>query len=279
MVLIKSRSTAARGDALSYPGPVPRFSANLHFLFGEHPFLDRFAAAAQAGFSAVEFPDPYAHPLPELAARLRAHALQCVLLNLPMGDRANGEMGIACLPDRRDEFRAGLARAIEAARALDCPRLNCMAGRQPAGADPRRLRDTLVENLRLAAEACAGAGLEVTLEPLNTTDIPDIFVRGSQQAIDLIEAAGAPNLRLQFDCYHLQLMEGALESSLERLLPRIGHIQIGDVPGRHEPGTGGIPYPRIFALLDRLGYSGWVGAEYHPSQRTDLTFGWMPAGR
>jgi len=199
-----------------------------------------------------------------------------VLLNFPMGDRARGEMGIACLPDRAAEFRAGLERAIEAATALGCPRLNCMAGRQPAGADPGSLRATLVANLRLAAEACARHGLEVTLEPLNTTDLPDIFVRGTAQALAILDEAGAPNLRLQFDCYHLQIMEGALEGSLERLLPRIGHVQVGDVPGRHEPGTGTVPYPRLFALLDRLGYDGWVGAEYHPSRRTEETFGWMP---
>jgi hydroxypyruvate isomerase len=255
---------------------VPRFSANLHFLFGEHAFLDRFAAAARAGFHAVEFPDPYSHPLPQLAARLRAHDLQCVLLNVPMGDRAKGEMGIACLPDRRDEFRAGLTRAIEAATTLGCPRLNCMAGRQPPGVDAEKVRATLVDNLRLAAESASRAGLEICLEPLNTTDLPDIYLRGTQQAVALIEEAGAPNLRLQFDCYHLQIMEGALETSLQQLLPLIGHIQIADVPARHEPGTGEIEYPRIFQLLDRLAYPGWVGAEYHPSRRTEETLGWMP---
>jgi hydroxypyruvate isomerase len=254
---------------------VPRFSANLHFLFGEVPFLERFAAAARAGFTAVEFPDPYRHPLDQLAARLHTHHLACVLLNFPMGDRARGEMGIACLPDRVDEFRAGVPRAIEVARALGCPRLNCMAGRQPPGADPDRLRATLVQNLRLAAQSCAEAGLEVTLEPLNTDDYPDILVRGTGQALALIDEVGASNLGLQFDCYHLQIMEGGLASSLERLLARIGHIQIGDVPGRHEPGTGAIPYPALFALLDRLGYQGWVGAEYHPSKQTEETLGWF----
>jgi hydroxypyruvate isomerase len=255
---------------------LPRFSANLHFLFGELPFPERFAAAARAGFRAVEFPDPYGHPLPALAERLRASDLACVLLNVPMGDRARGEMGIACLPDRTEEFRAGMDRAVEAARALHCPRLNCMAGRQPPGVDPRDVHDTLVRNLGLAAAAAGRAGLELTLEPLNTTDYPDIFVRGTAQALALIQEVGAANLRLQFDCYHLQLMEGDLEASLERLLPHIGHVQIGDVPGRHEPGTGTIPYPRIFALLDRLGYDGWVGAEYHPSRRTEETLGWLP---
>jgi hydroxypyruvate isomerase len=258
---------------------VPRFSANLHFLFGEVPFLDRFEAAARAGFTAVEFPDPYGSPLHDMAARLEAHRLDCVLLNLPMGDRARGEMGIACLPQRLDEFRAGVPRAIEAARALGCPRLNCMAGRQPPGADPERLRATLIENLRWTAEACARAGLALTLEPLNSADYPDIFVRGTGQALALMDEAGAPNLGLQFDCYHMGIMEGALAESLERLLPRIAHVQIGDLPGRHEPGSGQLPYPALFALLDRLGYQGWVGAEYHPSKRTEETLGWFAPGQ
>lgn len=254
---------------------MPRFSANLHFLFTERGFLDRFEAAARAGFAAVEFPDPYVHPLPEIRSRLRTHALACVLLNFPMGDRAKGEMGIACHPDRRAEFREGVGTAIEAARALACPRLNCMAGRRPPGADPRELRATLVENLRLATRACADAGLEVTLEPLNTVDVPDIFVNSSQQAVDIIHDVGADNLGLQFDCYHLQLMEGSLSASLARLMPMIRHIQIGDVPGRHEPGTGAIAYPSLFALIDQLGYRGWVGAEYRPDRPTEDTLAWL----
>jgi hydroxypyruvate isomerase len=254
---------------------VPRFSANLHFLFSEHPFLERFAPAARAGFQAVEFPDPYAHPLPELAARLEANDLACVLLNFPMGDRAKGDLGMACLPHRQEEFRASVPRAIEAARALGCPRLNCMAGRQPAGADPAELRATLVRNLALAARECARAGLEVTLEPLNAFDTPDIFVRGSGQALELIREVGADNLRLQFDCYHLERMEGDIAATLERVLPLVGHIQIGDVPGRHEPGTGEIRYDELFRRLDLLGYGGWVGAEYYPSGRTDDSFGWL----
>jgi hydroxypyruvate isomerase len=256
---------------------VPRFAANLHFLFTEHAFLDRFAAAAAAGFRAVEFPDPYSYPLVEMRRRLAEHRLECVLINFPMGDRARGEMGLACHPDRRDEFRAGLPHAIELARGLGCPRLNCMAGRRPAGADPEELRRTLIENLRLAAGACAAAGLEMTLEPLNAVDWPDIFVSGSTQAVDLIGEVGAPNLGLQFDCYHLHVMEGNVAPQLERLLPVIRHIQIGDAPGRHEPGTGGIDYRALFSLLDGLGYAGWVGAEYRPSRRTEETLGWLAA--
>lgn len=266
---------ASRATKTLYARGVPRFSANLHFLFNERPFLDRFAAAARAGFTAVEFPDPYAFPLPALAARLAEHGLECALLNFPMGDRAGGDMGLACLPARAEEFRASVPRAIEAARALGCPRLNCMAGRQPAGADPGELRATLVANLRLAASACAAADLEVTLEPLNDVDIPDIFVKGSAQAMELIHEVGADNLRLQFDCYHLTMMGEPVAATLERLLPLVGHIQIGDVPGRHEPGSGTIPYDHLFRALDLLGYGGWVGAEYRPSGRSEDSFGWM----
>jgi hydroxypyruvate isomerase len=255
---------------------MPRFSANLHFLFTERPFLERFGAAARAGFRAVEFPDPYAHPLPELAARLREHALSCVLLNFPMGDRAAGDMGFACRPARAAEFRDSVERAVEAARALGCPRLNCMAGRRPPGVYPKELRATLIENLRLAGRTCAQAGLEVCLEPLNSADYPDIFLSGTEQAVEIMDAVGASNLRLQFDGYHLQTMGEDLAVTLERLLPLIGHVQIGDVPGRGEPGSGTIPYPALFALLDRLGYAGWVGAEYRPSRRTEETLGWLP---
>jgi hydroxypyruvate isomerase len=269
------KATEGLGGPGGYHRDVPRFSANLHFLFNEHPFLDRFAAAARAGFTAVEFPDPYAFPLAELVARLRANALSCVLLNFPMGDRAAGEMGLACLPERTDEFRATVPRAIAAAQALGCPRLNCMAGRAPAGAEPDRLRATLVDNLRLAAAACAEAGLEVMLEPLNDADLPDIYVKGTAQAVDIIREVGAANLRLQFDCYHLTVMGEPIAATLERLLPLVGHIQIGDVPGRHEPGTGDVRYDQIFKAIDLLGYGGWVGAEYRPSGRTDDSFGWL----
>jgi hydroxypyruvate isomerase len=258
---------------------VARVAANLHFLFGEHGFLDRFAAARRAGFQAVEFPDPYSYPRDELRSRLQDNGLGCVLLNFPMGDRAAGDMGIACLPRRRSEFRESVPRAIETALALGCPRLNCMAGRRPPDEDASLVRATLVENLRFAAAACGDAGLEVTLEPLNTVDYPDIFVNGTQQAVALIREAGADNVQLQFDCYHMEIMEGLLAERLEQLLPVIGHIQIADVPGRHEPGSGRIDYPRLFALLDGLGYAGWVGAEYRPSTRTEDTLGWRSPDR
>jgi hydroxypyruvate isomerase len=253
---------------------MPRFSANLNFLFNERPFLERFAAAAAAGFRAVEFPDPYSYGRHELSGRLRQHGLACVLLNLPMGDRAKGEMGIACLPDRRSQFRDSVAAGIEAALALSCPRLNCLAGRQPAGADPGELRATLIENLRLGARELGKAGLRLCVEPINTVDVPGFLLSGSQQTIDLLREVGEDNLELQYDCYHMRIMGDDLLSALSRLHPRIGHVQIGDVPGRHEPGSGEIPYPLLFQHLDRLGYAGWVGAEYRPSRRTEETFAW-----
>jgi hydroxypyruvate isomerase len=254
---------------------VPRFSANLGFLFTEVPFLDRFAAAAAAGFHAVEFPDPHSHDLDAVAALLRQHALSCVLVNMPLGDRARGERGLACLPGRAPEFREGVARAIAAARALGCPRVNCMAGRAPAGADPRALGATLVENLKYAAQELARAELTVCLEPLSTLDTPDLFLTGTRQAVEVIRDVAEDNVRLQLDCYHMHLMEGGLAASLARLLPLVEHVQIADAPGRHEPGSGEIDYPALFAELDRLGYAGWVGAEYHPTRRTEETLGWM----
>jgi hydroxypyruvate isomerase len=253
---------------------MPRFSANLGFLFTEHPFLDRFAAAARAGFTAVEFPDPYAHPLAAIATRLEEHALECALFNLPLGDRDSGERGLACLPDRVAEFRAGVPLALAAARALGCARINCMAGVAPAGADPAVLRATLVDNLRFAARQFRQANVILCLEALSTVECPGFFLHHSQQAADLIRDVGEDNVRFQLDLYHMQLMEGDLAATITRLLPQIGHVQFADVPGRHEPGTGTVDLPVLFALLDRLGYRGWIGAEYRPSRRTEDTLAW-----
>jgi hydroxypyruvate isomerase len=250
-------------------------AANLHFLFTEVPFLDRFAAAARAGFRAVEFPDPYGHPPEQLAALLAQHQLTCVLLNFPMGDRARGDLGFACHPDRKQEFRASVPRAIETARALGCPQLNCMAGFAPAGADPAELRATLIENLRLAAGAAAAHGLQVLLEPLNTHDRPGLFVTGSVQAMAIIHEVGASNLRLQFDCYHLARMGEPLLPALSALLPQVGHVQVADLPGRVQPGAGEIPYSKIFGLLEAGQYAGWIGAEYHPAGRTEESLAWL----
>jgi hydroxypyruvate isomerase len=253
---------------------MPRFSANIGFLFQERPLLDRFGAAAAAGFRAVELADPYLQTA-EIAAQLDAHGLACVLVNLPMGDRARGEKGIACLPDRVAEFRDGVALAADTARTLRCPRVNCMAGVAPAGADPALLRATFVDNVRFAARELRKAGVAVCLEALNTVERPGFFLHGSRQAAELIAAVGEDGVTFQLDLYHMQIMEGDLGALIDRLGPLIGHVQLADFPGRHEPGTGEIPFPALFAQLDRAGYRGWVGAEYVPSRLTEETLGWM----
>jgi hydroxypyruvate isomerase len=255
---------------------MPRFSANLHFLFTELPFLDRFGAAAAAGFRAVEFPDPYSHDVREIRARLDDHGLGCVLINMPMGDPARGDKGLACLTDRQTEFQEGVARAIDSAALLGCPRINCLAGRQPPGSDRRALRATLVENLGLAARQLAAANLALDLEPLNTVENPGYLVGTSSMAVEIMRDVAAPNLALQFDCYHLEIMEGGLLDRITKLAPQIGHIQIADVPGRHQPGSGRIDFPAVFAAIDRSGYQGWVGAEYIPVGPTGASFGWLP---
>jgi hydroxypyruvate isomerase len=254
---------------------MPRFAANLTMLFTELPFLERFAAARAAGFSAVEYLFPYEHPREELAARLRAHGLKQVLHNLPAGDWAAGERGIACHPGRVDEFRAGVERAILYAHALDCGQLNCLAGKQPAGVSAAQAQATLVGNLRYAASTLRGAGLRLLLEPINTWDIPGFFVSRTEQAIALIDAVGSDNLLLQYDIYHAQRMEGELAATLQRYLPQIGHIQLADNPGRNEPGTGEINYSFLFRHLDALGWKGYVGCEYKPRTTTLDGLGWM----
>ena len=253
---------------------MPRFAANLTMLFTEVPFLDRFERAARAGFQAVEFLFPYAHPAEEIRRRLDEHRLALVLHNLPAGDWDAGERGIACLPDRVDEFRAGVATAIAYAKALGVTQLNCLAGKAPAGADPALLHRTLVANLRFAADALRRADLKLLVEPINTFDIPGFFVNRTAQALAIIDEVGADNLFLQYDLYHAQRMEGELAATLEKHLSRIAHVQLADNPGRHEPGSGEINYPFIFAHLDRIGYRGWVGCEYKPATTTEAGLHW-----
>lgn len=253
---------------------MPRFAANLTTLFTELPMLERFGAAAEAGFAAVEMQFPYAWPAADLRARLDEHRLGLVLHNLPAGDWAAGERGIACHPDRVEEFRAGVVQAIEYARQLGARQLNCLAGKLPLGVGAGQAHDTLVANLRYAADALRGAGLTLLVEPVNTFDVPGFLVSRSAQALALIDEVGAANLLLQYDVYHAQRMEGELAGSLERHLARIGHIQISDNPGRHEPGTGEIHFAHLFALLDRMGYQGWVGCEYTPRGGTAAGLAW-----
>jgi hydroxypyruvate isomerase len=254
---------------------MPRFCANLSLMFTEYPFVERYRAAARVGFDGVECHFPYSVPTAELAAELRTHHLEQVLFNLPPGDWAAGERGIACLPDRIDEFEAGVAQAIDYARELGCRRINCLAGIAPADADRTELLSVMARNLRFAARALAGAGIELMVEPINTRDMPGFLLNRSAETLALIERVGEPNVKLQYDVYHMQIMEGDIARTLERELARIGHVQIADNPGRHEPGTGEINYPFLFGWLDRIGYTGWVSAEYIPAGDTVEGLGWM----
>ncbi len=258
---------------------MPRFSANLSFLFPELEFLDRFEAARAAGFFAVEFHFPYAFEREALAGAAAAAGVEVVLFNLPAGDWAGGERGIACHPDRMAEFQDGVGSAVGWARLLGCPRVNCLAGIPPPGVSPAKARETLLENLRFAAAVLGRAGVELLMEPLNTRDTPGFLVSRTRQGLDLIAEAGCPNLRLQYDVYHAQVMEGDLARTLENELPRIGHIQIADNPGRGEPGTGEINFPFLFAHLDRIGYTGWVGCEYRPADGRGAAVDWLAKSR
>jgi hydroxypyruvate isomerase len=255
---------------------MPRFAANLTMMFTELPFLDRFERAAQAGFQAVEFLFPYAFEPAQIRQRLDAHGLTLVLHNLPAGDWDAGERGIACHPDRVDEFRAGVERAIGYARALGVRQLNCLAGKAPAGVPDAVLRATLVANLAHAAAALKTAGLKLLIEPINTFDIPGFYLSGTKQAAAILAEVGADNAFIQYDLYHAQRMEGELAATVQQYLPLIGHVQLADNPGRHEPGTGEIHYPFLFAHLDRIGYDGWIGCEYKPATTTEAGLGWLP---
>ena len=250
---------------------MPKLAANLSMLFPELDFLERFAAARAAGFRYVEYQFPYAYTAAQLAESARAAGVEVVLHNLPAGDMAKGERGIACLPGREREFREGVERALEYAKAVACPRLNCIAGLAPAD---KEHFDTLVANVRHAARRLGEARVQLVIEPINTRSVPGFFLSGSAQAIDVLNAAGEGNASLQYDVFHMQIMEGDLARTIERLLARIGHIQIADVPGRHEPGTGEINFDFLLRHLDTLGYSGWVGCEYNPSGDTREGLRW-----
>ena len=254
---------------------MPKFAANLTMLFNEVPFLDRFERASMAGFSAVEFLFPYAFAANDIKARLDAHKLTLVLHNLPAGDWDAGERGIACLPGREDEFRAGVGKAIEYAKALGVRQLNCLAGIAPNGADAAQLRKTFVTNLRFAASELGKSGLRLLIEPINTFDIPGFYLSRASQAFDILAEVDVNNLFVQYDIYHAQRMEGELAMTLQKNLAQIGHIQLADNPGRNEPGTGEINYPFLFAHLDRMGYSGWIGCEYKPATTTNSGLDWF----
>jgi hydroxypyruvate isomerase len=253
---------------------MPKFAANLSMLFTEHPFLDRFERAANAGFTAVEFLFPYAFATADIQACLTRYGLKLVLHNLPAGDWEAGERGIACLPDRVDEFREGVKRAIDVGTALGVPQLNCLAGKAPAGVADDVLRKTFVDNLRYAAAELKKANLKLLIEPINTYDIPGFYLRGTAQALSILGEVGADNAFVQYDIYHMQRMEGEIAATLQKHLPRIGHVQLADNPGRNEPGTGEINYAFLFAHLDRIGYDGYIGCEYKPATTTEAGLGW-----
>lgn len=253
---------------------MPRFAANLSMMFGEVPFLQRFEAAAAAGFRGVEYLFPYDYSPTELKERLGANGLSQVLFNLPPGDWAAGERGLAAIPGRQADVRDGIALAIDYAQALDCPRLHMMAGLVPDGADRRECSAVYLENLRHAAAEAGRAGLSLLLEPINPVDMPGYFLNTQAEARAFIEQAGADNARVQLDFYHCQIVEGDLTRALQRQWPVLGHVQIAGVPDRHEPDIGEVNYNWLFERLDAHGYDGWVGCEYRPRGDTVAGLGW-----
>jgi len=253
---------------------MPRFAANLTMLYNEHEFLDRFAAAAQDGFKAVEYLFPYAFDAKELRQRLDDNGLQQVLFNAPPGDWDNNERGIACLPGREREFKDSFHKALDYADTLNCPRIHVVAGLVPANVEHAVLEQTYVSNLAWAAEQAQSVGRDVLIEPINTRDMPGFFLNYQDQAHRLIERIGAPNVKVQMDLYHGQIMEGDLASKIRQYLPtgRVGHFQIAGVPMRHEPNLGELNYNYLFEVIDEVsaacGWEGWIGCEYRPARGT-----------
>ena len=260
---------------------MPCFAANLTMLYPEHAFLDRFAAAARDGFKAVEYLFPYDHEPAILAQRLADNGLRQVLFNAPPGDWSAGERGIACLPGREDEFRRAFELALRYAQALDCPRVHVMAGLAPAGVERERLAATYASNLSWASRQAASAGRDVLIEPINPRDIPGFFLNRQDEAHRTVQDIGAPNLKVQMDLYHCQIVEGDVAMKLRHYLPtgRVGHLQIAGVPERHEPDVGELHYPYLFQVIDEVsahcGWQGWVGCEYRPRAATSAGLGWF----
>lgn len=254
---------------------MPRFAANLSMMYQEHAFLERFGAAARDGFSAVEFLFPYEHPAAEIRARLDEHGLTQALFNGPPGNWQAGERGLASLPGREDEFRRGVATALDYARALGNDRVHLMAGLIRPGEDRALHRATYVRNLEFAAREAAAAGITVVIEPINTRDIPGFFLNRQDEAHAICAEIGASNLKVQMDFYHCQIVEGDLAMKLRKYIAGVGHVQIAGVPERNEPDSGEVNYPYLFRLLDELGYAGWVGCEYRPKNGTSAGLGWL----
>lgn len=257
---------------------VLRFAANLATLFSEVGFLERFARARAAGFDGVEIPFPYVAPKERLTELLQEHDLEPVLMHLPAGDWQRGDRGVACLPDRRGEFRDGVGLAIEYASALGCRRVSCLAG-IARGITAEVALDTFIDNLRFAAAAFAKGRIQLLIEPLNTRDVREYFLNQSAQALAIIDATGADNVWLQYDVYHMQVMQGYLVEDIRRCFSKIAHFQVADNPGQHQPGTGDIDYPRVLREIEQLGYTGWIGCAYEPLGTSRDALAWLHAYR
>ncbi len=253
-----------------------RFAPNLNMLYTEVPFLDRFATAAAAGFSAVEFLFPYHEGVREIGTRVETQGVQVVLFDAPPGDLEAGELGLLSHPYRRQDFKRSLDQALEAARYLNCPRINVLAGNRLPSLQIQAQLECALENLAWAVQRVADSGMTLLIEPLNPCDRPDYLVHTTQAALEIVQEVNHPCVQLQYDVYHAQLSEGNLMNTICAALPVIGHVQIADVPGRHEPGTGEINYPTVLRYLGTLGYTGYVGLEYIPLHDTDASLGWLP---
>jgi hydroxypyruvate isomerase len=253
---------------------MPRLAANLTMMYGEHPFLERFGAAAKDGFRGVEYLFPYEHAALDLRARLEQHGLSQALFNAPPGDWANGERGIASLPGREDEFRRSIDTALDYARVLGNKRLHVMAGLAGPNDERAKHRAVYVRNLAYAAREAASLGITVVIEPINTRDIPGFFLNRQDEAHAVCDEVGAPNVAVQMDLYHCQIVEGDVAMKMRRYIAQVGHVQVAGVPERHEPDIGEVHYPYLLRLLDTLGYDGWVGCEYRPRAGTSEGLGW-----
>lgn len=254
---------------------MPKFAANLSMMFTDSPFLERFARAGKAGFRAVEFLFPYAHPAADVRAALTANRVENVLFNMPPGDWEGGERGLTALPGREHEFRANVDVALSYARALGTPRVHAMAGIAPPGADREQMRRTYVENLRYAARRLGEQQVTLLVEPINPRDMPGYFLNTQADANAIVAEVGEPNVKVQMDLYHCQIVEGDLAMKIRRYFGNVGHLQVAGVPERHEPDIGEINYPYLFSMLDEMGYTGWIGCEYRPKGATEEGLGWL----
>jgi hydroxypyruvate isomerase len=253
---------------------MPKLNANLSMMFNEVGFIDRFGAAARAGFRGVEFLFPYDYPAAQIREQLERHKLEMVLFNMPPGDFAAGDRGLACDPAKISEFQTGVGKALEYATALGCKQLHVMAGLKPRGVNEQAMGETYIANLQFAGKELAKHGIRMLIEAINTRDIPGFYLNYSRQAFDIMHYAAVPNLFFQYDIYHMQIMEGDLAPTIEKNLSRIGHMQLADTPGRHEPGSGEINYAFLLRHLDKIGYRGWIGCEYRPAGKTEDGLGW-----